>query len=279
MSCRVAFCSMTGAGIRLGSGEYLGTVVRRMTAADVTLVETSYADGTRLVPHRHASPTFFHLLRGAFVPSERPSEVQRAGATTYHPSDQLHGAGVLRGRAPRGFNVELGPSWSQWCKMDVTALTAGAVPWLLTQLYHELRTEDASTALAIHGLMCQIVAELARRHRRIVRHHALSAAVTRAAQMLRDGVTEMPTWSTVAGCVGCEPGELALAFRARHGCRPDEYVRTLRLERARRDLAESARTIAEIATAAGFYDQPHFTRAFKARVGVTPAQYRRLTRG
>jgi AraC family transcriptional regulator len=32
--------------------------------------------------------------------------------------------------------------------------------------------------------------------------------------------------------------------------------------------------LADIAAAVGFYDQAHFTRAFKAQYGVTPAAFR-----
>jgi AraC-like DNA-binding protein len=40
----------------------------------------------------------------------------------------------------------------------------------------------------------------------------------------------------------------------------------------------SSRAIAEIATRWGFRSPAHFTRAFQARYGITPAEFRRTTR-
>jgi AraC-like DNA-binding protein len=37
------------------------------------------------------------------------------------------------------------------------------------------------------------------------------------------------------------------------------------------------RTLADVAYEVGFADQAHFTRTFKAALGLTPARYRALT--
>jgi AraC-like DNA-binding protein len=39
-------------------------------------------------------------------------------------------------------------------------------------------------------------------------------------------------------------------------------------------LRDSEDPVAKIAVAAGFFDQSHFTRAFKRIVGTTPARFR-----
>ena len=53
------------------------------------------------------------------------------------------------------------------------------------------------------------------------------------------------------------------------------YLRRLRVEHARLGLIESDLPIAELALAAGFSSQAHFTRVFRRLVGTTPAAYRR----
>jgi AraC-like DNA-binding protein len=53
------------------------------------------------------------------------------------------------------------------------------------------------------------------------------------------------------------------------------YVRARRLARARQELAaQPSLAIASIARQLGFTDSSHFTRAFKARYGVSPGEYR-----
>jgi len=50
-------------------------------------------------------------------------------------------------------------------------------------------------------------------------------------------------------------------------------VRQLRLDYASKKITHSTESIANIATTAGFYDQSHFTHAFKIHTGVTPAGF------
>jgi AraC family transcriptional regulator len=56
-------------------------------------------------------------------------------------------------------------------------------------------------------------------------------------------------------------------------------VRQLRIEYACHELAASDTPIVQIALAAGFCDQSHFTRTFKRLIGVAPSQYRESVRG
>jgi AraC-like DNA-binding protein len=72
--------------------------------------------------------------------------------------------------------------------------------------------------------------------------------------------------------------QLQRDFRRLFNITPGEYVLRMRLIMARRRLEESADAVGRIARACGFYDQSHFTRAFKAHVGLTPLAYRRQKR-
>ncbi len=69
--------------------------------------------------------------------------------------------------------------------------------------------------------------------------------------------------------------ELARQFRRVSGTSPYRYLLMRRLDDARKQLAGHA-ALAEIALDAGFADQAHFTRMFKAAYGLTPASYRAL---
>lgn len=56
---------------------------------------------------------------------------------------------------------------------------------------------------------------------------------------------------------------------------PTNYLRTVRVQAARRLLSATARTLADIAHETGFTDQSHFTRCFRESTGMTPRAYRR----
>lgn len=55
-----------------------------------------------------------------------------------------------------------------------------------------------------------------------------------------------------------------------------EFVRRLRVDRARYPLAASAKPLSAIALECGFVDHAHFARTFRALVDVTSSGYRRI---
>ena len=85
-----------------------------------------------------------------------------------------------------------------------------------------------------------------------------------------------------AAAAGAEfVGDLPQRERGRDGLTCGRWVREHRLRRCRDDLADqrlSQVTIAEIAARWGFRSAAHFTRAFRARYGITPADHRRACR-
>jgi AraC-like DNA-binding protein len=60
------------------------------------------------------------------------------------------------------------------------------------------------------------------------------------------------------------------------GTSPHRYLLGRRLDLARHQM-RGDRSLAEVAYEAGFADQAHFTRTFKAAFGLTPARYRALS--
>jgi AraC family transcriptional regulator len=80
--------------------------------------------------------------------------------------------------------------------------------------------------------------------------------------------------AALAESVGVNATYFARAFRKYYGASVGEYVRRLRLEYATELLTRSELSLSDIASAAGFYDQSHLTRAFKLHMRVTPSAYR-----
>ena len=93
-----------------------------------------------------------------------------------------------------------------------------------------------------------------------------------------DPTIENLSLENIAASVGIHPTHFARAFRRHCGCTPGEYIRQLRVEFARRQLANSNRPLSEIALDSGFSDQSHFNKVFKRATGFTPAAYRRTFR-
>lgn len=81
--------------------------------------------------------------------------------------------------------------------------------------------------------------------------------------------------ASVVAATGCSHRTLISLFRRSVGLAPKEYCRVLRFRRALRALsAPGAPPLADVAIEAGFSDQAHFSREFRAFAGVTPTEYR-----
>jgi transcriptional regulator GlxA family with amidase domain len=64
-------------------------------------------------------------------------------------------------------------------------------------------------------------------------------------------------------------------FQRATGMAPLDYVHTLRLEEAKQMLEADDAPIEAVANEVGYEDASFFTRLFRRKVGLTPAQYRR----
>ncbi|MDB6095245.1 MAG: hypothetical protein JWM32_2807 [Verrucomicrobia bacterium] len=73
---------------------------------------------------------------------------------------------------------------------------------------------------------------------------------------------------------GLSPSRLQALFRNVTGYPPLDYLRRLRVEEARRLLADNRLSVKEIAARTGFRDASHFSKVFRRVDGLSPAHYR-----
>jgi AraC-like DNA-binding protein len=105
-----------------------------------------------------------------------------------------------------------------------------------------------------------------------------SAPVRLARELAERRFREPLALGEIAEEVGMHPVSLARAFRRVHGESFGAFVRRLRVREAYRLLAGGSAPVADVAQAAGFFDQAHLARVFRAFVGVSPGQLRDLAR-
>ena len=100
-------------------------------------------------------------------------------------------------------------------------------------------------------------------------------ALNRAREYLDTQKTRVVHSWELEAVTGLTRYDLARQFRIMCGTSPYRYLLMRRLDFAREQLARG-RSLVEVAIQAGFADQAHFSRMFKATFGVTPARYRGL---
>lgn len=102
---------------------------------------------------------------------------------------------------------------------------------------------------------------------------ATDAGVTIVREILEDRTTENVGLDELAAAAGLSRFHLIRVFQRRYGVTPFAYQRNRRIEKARVVLRTGS-SIADVAAAAGFADQSHLGRSFRAVMGSTPGQYR-----
>lgn len=105
-----------------------------------------------------------------------------------------------------------------------------------------------------------------------------AAAVRHACALLRSSRGEDPVGAT-ARAAGVSVRHLRRMVTEHVGIGPAEYVRVARFVRATELMAAPERSLAQVALDAGYYDQAHFCRDFRAFAGTTPRDYRRRANG
>jgi AraC-like DNA-binding protein len=139
--------------------------------------------------------------------------------------------------------------------------------------------EGGREPIAVDGLIVQVAEGLLEADRSgtvtSIPRHLDVAAVRRACQFLDAEKTRVVRSAELEAVTGLTRYDLARQFRLVCGTSPYHYLLMRRLDAARQQLI-GLRPLGELARDAGFADQAHFTRIFKAGFGLTPAQYRAL---
>ncbi|MDR1280091.1 MAG: AraC family transcriptional regulator [Opitutaceae bacterium] len=105
--------------------------------------------------------------------------------------------------------------------------------------------------------------------------HRRTQAVRAAAHTLAHNLASPLRVAELARYHGLGAGRFAARFRTEYGETPREFRQRRRLEKAQRQLAETALSVKEIAAACGYTDAAHFCHHFRRATGFTPRAWRR----
>lgn len=105
-------------------------------------------------------------------------------------------------------------------------------------------------------------------------HAVRDAQVRRAVTLMHEDCAVAWTLEELARRAGLSRTALAKRFRDTMGDTPLNYLRTLRMQRAMKLLAERERTLEAVASAVGYQDAFSFSKVFKRTVGMSPKAFR-----
>lgn len=255
-----------------------GEVLRKTSVAGFTLTERAYAPDLRLPKHLHQEPDFCFVLTGGFTEiSGQEARYCRPGSLLFHPSGEAHSDHFHTGTRCLGLQFDRHGKddlLRGQAKLASTSVNSrgGRLSQLAAQLYREFCLPDAASRMMLEGLILQMMAEVCRQTAALP--PAAPPWLAQAKDILHEQFSDRPSLRDLAASVGVHPVHLAREFRRFYGCTITEYVLEQRLEFACHEMLYSRASLSEIALAAGFFDQSHFARTFKAQMGMSPNQYR-----
>jgi AraC family transcriptional regulator len=269
--------------LQLQAGDFFGErrACRRLSGLSVT--ESVYAAHAVLPRHAHAHAFLSFVVQGCYRETYGTKTRHCVAPTLiFHPQGESH-ADEFAETGGRVLSVEFAPGWLDRARahapmLDASAEFQGGTPcWLMIRLRQELRQWDEVSPLAIEGLVLEIVATMIRRSD-LERVREPPSWLRRARDLLHARFADNLTPEEVARAAGVHPTHLMRVFRQFQGCTLGDYLRQRRIDFACDRLTTTDASLVEVALAAGFCDQSHFTKTFKRAMSLTPSEYRKAAR-
>ena len=266
--------------LKLKAGQFYGTTSQSLAANGFRFTEKRYSSRARLPTHAHELSHFCFVLAGNYTEKIAGKVFERApAALVYYPPDVSHGEEHFTNG--RHFLVEVdfkslqtvrdyGARLSEPVVLDTTSSL-----WLVNRMYKEFSDRDEFSAVALESISTELLVAASRRDKRTAERNP-PLWLGRLKEFLRENFSEPPGLTELAKAVDVHPTHLARVFRQFERCTVGDYIREVRIDYARQRLVGSNEPLIEIALAAGFADQTHFTRSFKRVTGMTPTEFRRL---
>ena len=247
-----------------------GDRIRRCDAGRFVLYESTYAPATELPRHYHELAAMMFATRGSFAENvARRTFDCRTFDVLVRPGGEAH-TNRYGDRMTSCVIVNVPREYATPLFDEASLLPRPRVAPIAHRIGEELAFDDDAARIVVEGLVLEMIGT-ASRPVRCVRPPSWLAL---ARDYIHEHAADRVTLREIAGAANVHEASIVRAFRAHLRCSPGEYVRRVRIENAKRELASTNRAIAEVALDAGFYDQSHFANTFRRATGMTPREWR-----
>ena len=267
--------------------------VQRIVSRPHFTVRHTISGGCEFQPHSHSAFTVTAILAGEMWVT--------IGENDYHLSpDDVALTNVGQNHCGQASRVEfvsvtINPSQvaELVAELGLTRTTAEvifgasvvadeAITKIARSIVDEIADEKVGHAAMLDALARQLVIYLLRSHMTVRKSARIELSragpvdrrLRLALEFMHDNFSRELGLEEIASAAYLSEYHFARLFKQITGVTPHVYIANLRLERARKLLAETAFPVSEIAAMVGYQSQSHFTKIFKSVTGITPRAYR-----
>jgi AraC family transcriptional regulator len=243
------------------------------------ITEEVWEQGCVLHAHVHERPHMVVVFEGEFREHEvTGSRMMDGTSIIYFPPGLCHAVEFKQRTTLLSIEIE-GDRTSMAQELFGSVPPGSLIPGtelfpLSLRIRDELRNKRRSSDVVLEALCLEFMA-MASRLLETRSSSRVAPWLHDARKLIGEQYTKKLRLVDIATALGVSPMSLADGFRRAFDCSVGDFIRRKRVEHAIEMLVGSDVALGEIAIDAGFCDQSHFVRVFKAQTGMTPSRYRR----
>lgn len=261
----------------LTKGEYYGKKKLEVNNSGIVLSEYDYLT-QQTDWHYHENPYFMYVIEGDVydINKQRKTACQ-AGSLLLHNWNETHYNSKASNYA-RGFHIEFERKWYDQKKLNVNLWEGSQIidnpsmHHLLAKIYFEFKHQDRFSEVSIDLLLLQLCETS--QNDQLLQYEKTPPWVSSLKEILHDNTTDNFSLASLSEELGVHPVHLSRTIPRYFSTTLGNYLRQQKLKKALPLLLNPELSLSEIAYAAGFADQSHFSRTFKSYFGKTPKKFR-----
>ncbi|NNE99102.1 MAG: helix-turn-helix transcriptional regulator [Pyrinomonadaceae bacterium] len=257
----------------------MGRILSKTESESFVFSEVLFAPNSKLRTQGDRSLALFCILNGGFIETFRHGKFDCGpGSVLVKPVGEPHSRQVLSSGA-HCVIIEIKSNQDKRLEGlerafdDARVIESADYFSLVRKIYKEISAPDRLSEFAIEGLALELLTRCSREGND-ESNSKIPKWLLDAKGFIQDNFKDKLSLSAVADNVRMHPSHLARRFRQTFKSSIGDYTKRLRFSYAINQLIDTDKSVADISTESGFYDQSHFTSSFKKSYQITPLRYR-----